>query len=319
MCNMSRDSDFRCPICNCTLNPRNLARHLARNHSNNRVEGYSASHGSSDSGSTAKASRTTSGAYIEYDGQVTVDEYGIVVGVRKVRVGEKKPRVKKSKTTVIPAATTVKKKSAKPAKPTVSRVKSPVRKQIKAEASCPICLEELVANQLIDHLRLVHQVTPVLKATRRVNPQTPLAGYKCNQCGQMLHTLDVKEHQTHCRKRGSENLIQQNKKMPGQGDVDILCGVCNRYVHPKHITEHERKFHPRVKFKPAGSPHQTTADRKHIPSGRNAKAVNFRSRRQLDDDGLDGSKYLGHFRRESSGQFGSYPLHDDYGDESDAD
>lgn len=37
-------------------------------------------------------------------------------------------------------------------------------------------------------------------------------------------------------------------------------------------------------------------------------------------DPLDGSKYLGYLRREyENSQFGSFPLHDDYGDESWAD
>ena len=40
--------------------------------------------------------------------------------------------------------------------------------------------------------------------------------------------------------------------------------------------------------------------------------------KELEDHDQDGSQGLGHFRRESSGQFGSYPLHDDYSDEADA-
>lgn len=40
---------------------------------------------------------------------------------------------------------------------------------------------------------------------------------------------------------------------------------------------------------------------------------------QSDHEPRDGSKHIGTFRRESSGKFGSFPLHDDYGDESDAD
>ena len=38
----------------------------------------------------------------------------------------------------------------------------------------------------------------------------------------------------------------------------------------------------------------------------------------FDDEPRDGSKNLGHMAREN-GRFGSYPLHDDYDDESDAD
>jgi hypothetical protein len=39
---------------------------------------------------------------------------------------------------------------------------------------------------------------------------------------------------------------------------------------------------------------------------------------QSFDESRDGSKGLGHMRRESNGRFGSYPLHDDYSDESDS-
>lgn len=41
------------------------------------------------------------------------------------------------------------------------------------------------------------------------------------------------------------------------------------------------------------------------------------SRSQQRQDAMDGSRGIGHFARES-GRFGSYPTHDDYGDESSA-
>ena len=34
------------------------------------------------------------------------------------------------------------------------------------------------------------------------------------------------------------------------------------------------------------------------------------------DDGMDGSKYCGSPVRDYGSQYGSYPVHDDYGDES---
>jgi hypothetical protein len=40
--------------------------------------------------------------------------------------------------------------------------------------------------------------------------------------------------------------------------------------------------------------------------------------RQGLDEPRDGSKHVGHMRREWNGQFGSFPLHDDYGDEAEA-
>jgi hypothetical protein len=36
----------------------------------------------------------------------------------------------------------------------------------------------------------------------------------------------------------------------------------------------------------------------------------------VSDDGMDGSKYCGFPARDYGSQFGSYPVHDDYGDES---
>ena len=40
--------------------------------------------------------------------------------------------------------------------------------------------------------------------------------------------------------------------------------------------------------------------------------------RQAFDEKRDGSKGFGHMRREWDGKFGSFPLHDDYNDESDS-
>jgi len=96
-----------------------------------------------------------------------------------------------------------------------------------------------------------------------------------------------------------------------------LCKQCNIKVRPKNLERHLLKIHG------------IRISKNHLIKGK--PNFLFKNNKANDDrdsnwyecnnvDSIDGSKYLGYLRREyENSQFGSYPLHDDYGDESWAD
>lgn len=123
----------------------------------------------------------------------------------------------------------------------------------------------------------------------------------------------------------------------------ILCGSCNSVVKYEYLLEHIQTEHPNMKVlkfevvpkgkadrfcqqvqvetKPADIQSKSRKEKWYSNGARRKYTESPYAKATLDeshDEAQDGSKGLGHFRRESSGQFGSYPLHDDYSDESDA-
>mgnify|MGYP005818854301 CR=1 FL=1 len=147
---------------------------------------------------------------------------------------------------------------------------------------------------------------------------TPLAEYQCLTCGKKLQTLEVKNHQAACQKPKQTTGNQRGTKTQTTVDVDVLCGVCQRYVHPKHIDENVKKYHPHKKFFPAKSSQEQAAFRK--PENRREKYTGASSTHtgRLDDDGIDGGKYTGILHWDTDGTFGSFPLHDDYSEDVEA-
>jgi len=96
------------------------------------------------------------------------------------------------------------------------------------------------------------------------------------------------------------------------GSQIVICPVCKKDVYKAKLDFHMRQEH-KSKRKSKSNKGATSGVENRL------KSTNERSTSQHRDDDQDGSKHLSHFRRESSGQFGSYPLHDDYSDESNAD
>ncbi|MHB0923982.1 MAG: hypothetical protein ACYC3H_08475 [Bellilinea sp.] len=92
----------------------------------------------------------------------------------------------------------------------------------------------------------------------------------------------------------------------------VRCPICKKMIDRAAYNAHVATAHKTKKSKRRGKGKQVDshpANRQH----------NIPPQEYIKDKEMDGSKHLGHHRRESSGQFGSYPLHDDYSDESDAD
>ncbi len=310
---MNKTGNSVCPICGCQLNPENLSRHLSRIHPDSSVEGRSAftsidsKNGNERQRNKKKAK--TDGPYIEYNGQVTVNEYGIVENVHKAStISRAQPR--RTPRTVIPSTSPEKKKSAVRSTPIESR-------SIDPETSCPICAEVLDASLLAHHLKQHHQIVAVVRKTSAKGPNQ--AVYQCLYCQVHLRTSEVVNHKARCPNKKPETPRAKVAKQPRAVSGDILCGVCNRYVHPDHISDHVKKYHRKVPFIPAKTGQENFPNpRYQNPRVERPKTISTRKKHETDDH-MDGSKDLGHLRRESNGQFGSFPLHDDYSEESGAD
>jgi hypothetical protein len=91
----------------------------------------------------------------------------------------------------------------------------------------------------------------------------------------------------------------------------LECEYCHSIVPWNRIGSHTKtQHHTRVlQFRPAGE--------RVIARHGHSKSVPSSQSNSIPDQ-MERSDGMAHFRRESNGQFGSYPLHDDYSDEADA-
>ena len=91
----------------------------------------------------------------------------------------------------------------------------------------------------------------------------------------------------------------------------VTCPVCHGNVTSKRLKKHLNKVH--------GASSETDKPKPVTPVQRkNQEDIVPESLYQDLSEKRDGSKGLGHMRREWDGKFGSFPLHDDYNDESDS-
>lgn len=97
----------------------------------------------------------------------------------------------------------------------------------------------------------------------------------------------------------------------------IECVICGKFIFKNGFTSHLRNSHPKPKGKPKrGKPRKGKQSKDRVSP---PKPVLPNNNDPLENNELDGSKHVGNFRRQSDGKFGSFPLHDDYSDESNAD
>lgn len=103
------------------------------------------------------------------------------------------------------------------------------------------------------------------------------------------------------------------QRISGKGKV-LECEYCHKMKHEDEIGDHTRKKHHTNKLRFKVIAERETSERqqkkdKNPPPG----PKNYGCSMDEMEDQTDG---MAHFRREGNGQFGSFPMHDDYGDES---
>ena len=129
-----------------------------------------------------------------------------------------------------------------------------------------------------------------------------------------MQTYIVDEHGNVIFLKRSYGKRKSNAGSVGSG---IRCPECNAELKSENrLNKHLRNVHSRSAI---NSVAQTPLSRnKGISPSHAGGATGNGSKEQAQNknhDSADGSKGFGHFARES-GRFGSYPSHDDYGDES---
>ncbi len=117
------------------------------------------------------------------------------------------------------------------------------------------------------------------------------------------------------------NLKEQH--LPKQ--TKIRCIYCQKFIEKEKIKEHNNHAHPNeILFSPKRKLRSTNVNKQLkikpddflAPEGKEGNIAE--KLKQALDEARYGGKGM-HHRHESDGKFGSTPLHDDYGDESDSD
>jgi hypothetical protein len=130
----------------------------------------------------------------------------------------------------------------------------------------------------------------------------------CPLCKVSLKRTNLEEHMvSKCPKRAGESSTSTKEagRKAGSKAANVpwtVCKWCGEFVDCVNLQEHKRKKCPRRHGRPTVN---------HFPGGPQADREDLFH----GSDPRDGSKYLGWMAREN-GQFGSYPMHDAYGEES---
>lgn len=125
------------------------------------------------------------------------------------------------------------------------------------------------------------------------------------------------------------NLFQEianlKESLPQRASSKIRCIYCQKFIEKDKIKEHNNQAHPneilfspknKTRIKNLGAKRKSEPHNFLAPEGQEGNIAE--KLRQALDESRYGGKGM-HHRHESDGTFGSTPLHDDYGDESDSD
>jgi len=152
---------------------------------------------------------------------------------------------------------------------------------------CPICKALFLEDRLLYHLQVSHPaaLTPQKssKKSKGKSPETTvLSEIKCPVCKVNLKS----------QARLEKHVLKVHGKKTNQKEIKQLSVPSKKHINASTSRPKKKLFA--------------------------FNTISLDSFIQSMDEPRDGSKGLGHMRRESDGKFGSYPLHDDYSDESDS-
>lgn len=139
---------------------------------------------------------------------------------------------------------------------------------------------------------------------------------KCQFC-----SSSVKEDrlERHLRKMHPTKLTQPKTLTKSTASKDLVkCDFCNSFVRRDRLTMHKTRVHPAHAAQSNQKPSSIIEHSKIQVNSPVTKDTREQSVIQSDRETIFGDKYVGQYRREFDGKFGSIPLHDDYNDEADA-
>jgi len=174
--------------------------------------------------------------------------------------------------------------------------------------SCPQCQAKVRSDRLDRHIQNVHNGPTKTKTATPASTKKPVAGPAekervcCPKCQIYMRADDLQDH----------------LRVSHKGEL-IRCPHCKVKMRANLLADHLLSKHGQKSpagQKPGLTPTQTRKTGKPTVFDRQGTAEALT---QSDHEARDGSKGLGHMRRDFDGTFGSFPLHDDYNDESSAD
>jgi|GEM_PF-5813529 len=142
----------------------------------------------------------------------------------------------------------------------------------------------------------------------------------CEECGNFYSISKIRNHMIYVHANSlddkGKNIGQNYSVQPGNKEIPNnknLSGQSKRNDKSIQINPN-KETNPSTIEKRNGIQH-TTSSFELFPENQEGNVAE--AFRQAFDEKSDGSKGLGHFRREWDGKFGSYPLHDDDSGEKD--
>lgn len=186
------------------------------------------------------------------------------------------------------------------------------------EYFCRYCGAYVHKSTMQQHIDLLHPNGQVVsKKTKPLPPTSPQRRVRCEYCRASIKESRMARHIRKAHPAKPIPSIQETKPVPPVGLVK--CQFCSAFLKPANMEKHNRRLH-RSQLKPSlHKPKQAkSASTKQdlSPAERDTRAESVY---QSDYEARFGGKYVGQYRREFDGKFGSTPLHDDYGDEAGAD
>lgn len=213
---------------------------------------------------------------------------------------------------------------------------------------CPVCKTRIRKDHLEKHLRRVHpdhglnQTTKHQQISSKASNQPPSKRKRNQKIWALSHLtiqekVNVEQHpyeaeivdnminhwvqehpeaqrggviyQAQCEPEVS--LAEQMELSLGQSIV--RCEICGRKLKKSDMNAHRRIQHPKAKMK---KNEQNLQKKKPQLKPKNKYAEGISSNTQVLDDRCEGGDPMAHYAREFNGQFGSFPLHDNYDDEA---
>ena len=216
---------------------------------------------------------------VDYIGRYMVDEYGVVHDVQPISAVGAGCR--------------------RPGQPSPK----PLKERTIKFSICPVCNKAIPQKKLKNHIRTIHN--------EKGKPSSQ-SKTVCPICHCELHANRLNRHVARVHSAPAK------EKQQTDHTVNTLtpCPVCAQPVRQDRLQKHLSKVHMQTDKK------QTPSARTNTLAGiANPAYTNASTQAAIDqeyNEPQDGGKYLGQMRRESSGQFGSLPLYDDYSEDAEA-